>query len=149
MKFKQLEAIGHNIADSLGCGCGFPIGLYFTDVFGEASRSPDGFVVIDFLAGNATSGQVSTELAGAIAMYRDALVALCEKHGTPPSAFNQLTVRYSMENSRRKMLVTVGDHLGHRSTKEYEGLSARRTKVLDPLGRVRPKIVSPRRQTRD
>jgi hypothetical protein len=149
MKFKQLEAIGHNIADSLGCGCGFPIGLYFTDVFGEASRLPNGFVVIDFLAGKSTSGDVSTELAGAVALYREALAALCEKHGTKPSAFNQLSVRYSMENSRRKMIVTVEDRLGHRSIKEYEGLSARRTKVLDSLGRVRPKIVSPRRQTRD
>lgn len=72
-------------------------------------------------------------------MYGNALAALCEKHGTTPSAFSQLTVRYSMFNSRRTMLVTVEDHLGHRSIKEYEGLSGRRTKVLDRFGRVRPK----------
>jgi len=48
MKFKELEAIGHNIADSLGSGVGLPIGVYFTDVFAEASRVPDGVVVIDF-----------------------------------------------------------------------------------------------------
>jgi hypothetical protein len=44
-------AIGHNIADSLGSGVGLPIGVYFTDVFGEASRLPEGFIVIDFLTG--------------------------------------------------------------------------------------------------
>jgi hypothetical protein len=139
MKFKELEAIGHNIADSLGSGVGLPIGVYFTDVFGEACRLPDGVIVIDFLTGKPTSGIVSAGLAGAVAMYRDALAALCEKHGITPSAFSQLTVRYSMVNSRRAMLVTVEDHLGHRSTKEYEGWSGRRTKVLDSLGRVRPK----------
>ena len=139
MKFKQLEAIGHNIADSLGSGVGLPIGVYFTDVFGEASRLPEGFMMIDFLTAKATTGDVSAGLAGAVTMYGNALAALCEKHGTTPSAFSQLTVRYSMINSRRTMLVTVEDHLGHRSIKEYEGLSGRRTKVLDRLGRVRPK----------
>ncbi|HEY3656027.1 MAG TPA: hypothetical protein VGL34_13765 [Steroidobacteraceae bacterium] len=56
MKFKQLEAIGHHIADSLGSGVGLPIGVYFTDVFGEASRLPEGFIMIDFLTAKATTG---------------------------------------------------------------------------------------------
>jgi hypothetical protein len=139
MKFKELEAIGHNIADSLGSGVGLPIGFYFTEVFGEASRSSDGDVVIDFLSGKSVSGDVSADLAGAVAMYRNALAVLCEKHGTTPSAFSQLAVRYSTINSRSTMLVTVADHLGHTSTMEFEGFSGRRTKVLDHLGRVRPK----------
>jgi hypothetical protein len=139
VKFKELEAIGHNIADSLASGVGLPIGVYFTDVFGEASRLKDGFIVIDFLSGKSASGNVSAELAGAVAMYRNALAALREKHDTSISSFSQISVRCSMINSRRSMLVTVGDHLGHSSTKEYEGFSGRRTKVLDQLGRVRPK----------
>ena len=40
MKFDQLRAIGHNIADSLAGGMGLLIGVYRTDIFDEAGPAP-------------------------------------------------------------------------------------------------------------
>ncbi len=51
MKFDELRSIGHNIADSLASGTGLLIGIYGTDIFGEASRSPERFITVDFLTG--------------------------------------------------------------------------------------------------
>ena len=50
MKIGTLRAIAHNIADSLGSGCGLLIGVYDMNVYGEANKSPGGVIAIDFLA---------------------------------------------------------------------------------------------------
>ena len=75
MKFDELRSIGHNIADSLGSGIGFLIGggFYDMDVFGEAGRSAEGFMAIDFLTGETAGAKPSRYLARAIARYRTAL----------------------------------------------------------------------------
>ena len=44
MKFSQLRAIGHNIADSLADGNGFLIGHYDMQLFEEVGRSSEGFI---------------------------------------------------------------------------------------------------------
>lgn len=115
------------------------IGVYEMDVYGEASRSPEGFITVDFLSGTTMGGKPSPYLARAIALYRDALVGLCEKHGASPSAFRELTARYSVDTYDRRFLVTVADHQGHRSVDEYVGTPGKRPRVLDRLGRVRRK----------
>ncbi len=56
VKHDELRSIAHNIADSFADGLGFPIGYYPTDVFGEAGKSPDGFVTVDFLRGAIVAG---------------------------------------------------------------------------------------------
>jgi hypothetical protein len=66
MKFDQLRAIGHNIADSLAGGMGLLIGVYRTDIFDEAGRSPEGFIIVDFLTGTATGASPSPSLARAL-----------------------------------------------------------------------------------
>jgi len=43
------------VADSFASGIGIPIGVYATDVFGEAEESPDGFITVDFLNGKVRS----------------------------------------------------------------------------------------------
>jgi hypothetical protein len=136
MKFRQLESIAHNIADSLGSGIGLLVGVYEMDVFGEARRSPEGYIQVDFLTGTSSGGTPSADLTRAIAMYKKGLADLCEKHGPTPAAFQELVARYS---GRRHMVVTVMDDVGRHSSREFVGTPARRPRVLDQLGRVRPK----------
>jgi hypothetical protein len=77
MKFRQLEAVAHNIADSLGSGVGIPVGAYEMDIFGESTRTSEGFIEVDFLTGKATSRNVSRSFARAVSLYRLGLVRLC------------------------------------------------------------------------
>jgi hypothetical protein len=139
MKFDELRSIGHNVADSLASGVCFLIGYYPTDIFGEASRSPEGFITVDFLAGTCRAGTPSQSLAQAIALFKDALAKLCIRHGTSISAFRELTVRYSTTIHGPRFIVSIEDHRGRHSTDEYVGIPGRRPKVLDDRGRVRRK----------
>jgi len=112
VKLADVRSIGHNIADSLACGNGFLVGLNGTDIFGEACRSPERCIIVDFVSGKVVSGRASRSLAGAIALYGDALADLCKKHGTSPTVFRELTVRYSVDAHGRRFVVTVEDHQG-------------------------------------
>jgi len=62
MKFDDLRSIGHNIAISVGGGVSFLAGEYGLDVFGDASRSPEGFLTVDFLKGTSTGATPSPSL---------------------------------------------------------------------------------------
>ncbi len=135
MKHDELRSIGHNLADSLASGVGFLIGLYTTDVFGEASKSPAGFLIVDFLNGT-IQGHASASLAKAVSLYRDALPSLCEKHGASLSYFRELTARYSVDALGERVLVTVEDQNGRRSTDAYVGAPLRHVKITDSLGRI-------------
>jgi hypothetical protein len=137
MKFDELRSMAHNIADSLASGFGELIGVYEMDVFGEAGRSPEGFIEVDFLTGTSSGGHPSAYLTRAIALYGEALPSLCEKHGTSPSAVRQLRARYFTKGLSTRFVVTVEDTEGRRSTDEYVGLPGRRARVLDSLGRIR------------
>ena len=138
MKFADLRSIGHNIADSLAGGCSFLVGAYDLDIFGEAVRSPEGFITVDFLTGTSSGGATSPSLARSIARYPDALAKLCDRHGASPSAFRVLTARYSTDRSGRRFVVTIEDEKMRRANDEYHGSPGARAKVLDDLGRVRP-----------
>ena len=94
MKFGQLRAIGHNIADSLADGHGFLIGLYYMDIFGEADRVPERYIEVNFLTGTWSGRRPSDSLAKAFRLYAEALPAFCGKHGVPRSAFRELSVRF-------------------------------------------------------
>ena len=139
MKFDELRSIAHNVADSLASGVGLLIGVYEMDIFGEAHRSAEGFITVDFLTGRSSGAKPSPSLARAIRFYRVGLADLCKKHGTSPAAFQELTARYSVGAGRRHILVTIADQRGHRSVDEYVGIPAGRIRTLDHLGRVRRK----------
>jgi hypothetical protein len=139
MKIGILRAIAHNIADSLGSGCGLLIGVYDMNVYGEAKKNPDGVIAIDFLAAKAIQGKVSRPLASAIGRYRAALPNLCAKHGASIEDFKTLTARYSGDGFNRRVVVTVRDRLGRCYVDEYIGIPARHIKVTDHLGRIRTK----------
>jgi hypothetical protein len=139
MKFNVLRAIGHNIADSLASGIGMLIGIYEMDIFGEARRSPDRCITVDFLSGKAVSGHVSLPLSRAIARYGNALAEFCSKHGASPSDFRVLTACYSSDIFGPRFVVTVESQQGRRAVDEYIGWPGRRIRILDQLGRVRRK----------
>ena len=140
MKFGTLTAIGNNIADSVACGMGFMVGVYQMDVFGEASRTPEGYIEVDFLTGNTSGGQPSASLARGLRLYSEtALPQLCASHGGTVSEFRKLNVRFWPGRLFGRYEVLVEDQKGHSSTAEYEGLSGKRVKVPDHLGRLRPK----------
>jgi len=138
MKFAELRLIGHNIAHSLASGIGLLIGVFETDIFGEAERSPARFITVDFLTGTTEGGVPSSSLADAIVRYRDALVELCARHGVPLEAFRKLTACYSVDPTCC-FAVTVENGEGKRSVDEYQGVNGHRKRILDPLGRIRRK----------
>lgn len=81
MKHGELRAFVHNVADSLASGIGLLIGVYGTDVFGEARLSHDGSLTVDFLNGTIVEGGASKSLAAAVSLYREALAKLISDAG--------------------------------------------------------------------
>ncbi|MDH3664592.1 MAG: hypothetical protein OEU92_32020 [Alphaproteobacteria bacterium] len=138
MKFGVLKSIGHNVAYSLASGCGLLIGTYNMDVFGEAARSPNGYIHVDFLSGLVTEGPVSKGLAQALLLYREALQDLCKRHEVDISAFRAFTSRYLADPRDQRFIVTVEDQCGRRSVDEFSAHSGKRVMELDALGRLRP-----------
>jgi hypothetical protein len=139
MKHAELRAIAHNVADSFASGVGLMIGYYEMDVFGEAGRSPGGAIIVDFLHGTVLEGEASPSLRKAVGLYRDALAALCTNAGGSIEDFRELKVRFWASYTKARFTITVEDSAGRRSTTEYGGLPGQRVKVLDQLGRLRPK----------
>ena len=139
MKHDDLRSIAHNIADSLASGIGLLIGHYAMDIFGEAAKSKEGFVTVDFLNGTTEGGTLSASLAKAIKLYSEALPNLCEKQHSSLEYFKSLTARYSSDALDRRVVVTVEDKNGRCSTDEYTGIPLKHIKTLDGLGRIRTK----------
>ncbi|MNE12133.1 hypothetical protein D3C80_1049160 [compost metagenome] len=129
MKFGELKSIGHNIADSLASGVGLMIGVYEMDIFGEAARSSEGYILVDFINGTFSGAEPSATLSKAISLYAQALDELCRKHGTKADAFGELTARYSVDVHGGRFVVTVADQNGRRSTDEYFGTPGRRIRA--------------------
>lgn len=139
MTFGELRSIGHNIADSLASGVGMMIGYYPTDIYGEAAKSAECFVEVDFLKGTAAGAPISQDLRRAVSFYKQAFRELCKRHGTSAGAFAELKVRYVADAQGRRFFVTVADRGGRRVVDEYHGVPGRRVTILDALGRRRPK----------
>jgi hypothetical protein len=136
MKFDQLRAVGHNIADSLADGNGFLIGHFDMRLFEEVRQSSEGFIEVDFLTGASSGGSVSPDLQRAFLLYSGALPLLCLKHGFSGAAFKQLRARFFADG---RFAVTVENNEGRYVTDEYVGSPGRRIKTLDPRGRIRRK----------
>jgi hypothetical protein len=147
MKFGELRSIGHNIANSLAHGNSFLIGVYGMDVFGEAERSTEGFIEVDFVTGVSCGGKPSLSLAHAFELCSRALPMFCRTHGASSAAFRRLSARFFGDKHRRRFIVTVEDQEGRRAVDEYAGVPGRRVKVLDPIGRVRKKPTTRTRVT--
>lgn len=139
MKFGALKSVGHNIADSLASGCSLLIGDYFQDVFGEAAKSPDGFIEIDFLTGTVSHGVASEKLTGAAKELAEALPELCRSHEIDIEAIETLKARFLVADDGPRFIVTVADKSGRSAVDEFAGMPGKRVRELDPQGRVRRK----------
>lgn len=138
MKFATLKSIAHNIADSLGCGIGFMIGVYDEiNIYEEASKTPENYIEVDFLTGQSSGGIPSLWMAKIFEDYAKVLPDFCERHGATVTDFKCLSARYSGIWPETCIVVTIEDQKCKRSIDKYVGLPARRRKVLDHLGRVR------------
>jgi hypothetical protein len=127
MKLGKLKSVGHNLADSFASGMGFFIGVYQTDIFAEAAGEPEGFVVVDFLAGTTTAKSVSAGLRGAITKYMEALPHLCLKHGIDWADLKRLEVRYGTDSVHGPhFTVAVESTDGKQSVDQYVGTPGRR-----------------------
>jgi hypothetical protein len=127
VKFGQLKAIGHNLADSLASGNAMMVGFYDLNVFEEASNSSEGFIVVDFLAGATEGAQPSARLANAIARFREALPEFFEREGADLSDVACQSARFALDRVYgRHFTVTVEDRSGRRSVDRYLGTPGRR-----------------------
>jgi hypothetical protein len=139
MKHAVLRSIVHNVADSLGSGVGLMIGCYGMDIYGEAQRSPTGAITVDFLEATVIEGDLSASLANSVALYRAALAGQCLKEGGSIDDVVEAKARFWPDLRGGRFSVTVSGKDGRRSTTEYVGTPGQRVKILDGLGRVRPK----------
>jgi hypothetical protein len=145
LKFDELRSIAHNLAESFASGgiLVLPTSFGTIHVFTEARRSPEGYIAIDFLSGRSAGARPSPSLARAIEFYGDALADLCGRHGTSPSAFRELTARYSVDKRVKRFVVTTADHHGRLQVDEYMGMPGKRVRTLKRLGRVPSKKSRP------
>jgi hypothetical protein len=139
MKHPELRAIVHNVADSLGSGIGLMIGFYETDIYGEANQSSTGAITVDFLQGAVIEGEPSASLARAVALYRDEFASLCSNAGGSVADFTEAKARFWSDALYCRFTVTVAGRDGRASSTEYAGKPGQRVKVMDTLGRLRPK----------
>ncbi|TAJ69958.1 MAG: hypothetical protein EPO51_20775 [Phenylobacterium sp.] len=103
------------------------LGHDLSDIFGEATNSADGFIVVDFLIGATTGAEPSPDLARTVGEYAKALHGLCERHGSDASAFAALTARYEVDRVYgRQFTVTVEDRSGRISVDRYLGVPGRK-----------------------
>ncbi|GAA0622754.1 hypothetical protein GCM10009422_18420 [Brevundimonas kwangchunensis] len=122
MKFGDLRSVAHNAADSLSSGLGFPIGLYVTDIYGEAGQSPGGVIGVDFLTGQVIEGVASESPGTAVELYRDAFKDLCRRHGCEADLFRVATARFGIDSSLGiHFTVHIEDRNGRTATDRYIG----------------------------
>jgi len=143
MKHAELRSIVHNVADSLGSGIGLIIGHYEMDVYGDAERSHERAITVDFLHGVVIEGEPSTSLVESIALYKTAFADLCSKAGGSIANVVEAKARFWSDALNRHFTVTITDRDGHRSATDYAGIPDQRVKILDPLGRLRPRPSAP------
>jgi hypothetical protein len=127
MKIGELTSFGHNVADSLASGICFMAGIYSVDIFGEASASTEGYIVVDFIAGSTSGSPISAELGRAVRRFSELLAELAERHGLVSSEIKVLSARFGTDPvAGPHFLVTVEAADGRRSVDQYAGVPGRR-----------------------
>ncbi len=121
MKHGALTAIAHNIADSMGSGLGFMIGVWHMAIYTEAAKSPDKHITVDLLTGAITGGPASDNLYKAITEYCDVFPKFCAQHGAASSDFSKCELRFSKDHMGRHLQITVRDLRGKESVTEFRG----------------------------
>ena len=145
MKHGKLHGVARNLADSLAGGLSFvvPNNLIYASVYAEAAANPDGFVEVDLLKGTVIGAFPGGELESAVSLFSAAFPAFCSKHDVDHSDYSECRIRYVARVGGNGYLITVGDRNGVRTVREYVGSKGKRSKEMDRLGRLRPKIIPP------
>lgn len=127
MKIGELASFGHNLADSLASGICFMVGIYSVDIHREAATSPEGHIVVDFMAGSTSGAPVSPGLAHAIRSYSEMLPELARRHGLDASEIKVLCARFGTDPvAGPHFVVTVETSDGRKSVDQYAGTPGRR-----------------------
>ena len=127
MKIGELTSFGHNIADSLASGVCFMAGVYSVDVYGEASASPEGHIIVDFKTGSTSGSPISSGLRRAIHRYSELLSDLAKEHGLEPSEIKVVMARFGIDVvAGPHFSVTVETTDGRRSVDQYAGSPGKR-----------------------
>jgi hypothetical protein len=127
VKFGNLKSLGHNIADSVACGMGFPVGVYVMNVFAEAESEEPGYIEIDFLSASTSGAPASSSLKRAIELYSQALPELAFKQGVDVKDIKTLSVRFGTDPVYGpNFTVTVESMGGRTSTDRYVGMPGKR-----------------------
>ena len=113
--------------------------MIHTAIFAEAAVTPGGFVIVDFLSGTMTGAYLGGELEEAAPLLHSAFPAFCAKHGVDFSDYSMCLVRFVAARGGNSHIITVEDRSGLHTASKYVGMSGRRSKELDDLGRLRPK----------
>ena len=141
MKHNKLHGVAHNFTDSLEGGLSFVVENYVlhTEIYAEAAVNSDGIIVVDFLKGSVKGALAGSDLEYAVPLFKNAFPAFCEKHGVDASDYRAFLVRFLASSGGSGYVVTVEDRNGKRTSREYSRGNGKRTKILDELGRRRPK----------
>jgi len=127
VKFGNLKSLGHNIADSVACGMGFPVGVFIMNVFAEAESEAPGYIEIDFLSASTSGTPVSSSLKRAIELYSQALPDLASKQGVEVKDIKILSARFGTHPVYGpNFSVTVESMGGRSSTDRYVGVPGKR-----------------------
>lgn len=136
MKHAQLQAIVHNVADSLGSGICLMIGYYAVDVYSDARNSPTGTIKVDLLRGVVMEGDAGEALLGALKHIPAALADQCEKAGGSWAEYRRAEVVFHGRRPEPGFTIVVEDQKGKRIETDYQGWPARRPMLVDDNGRL-------------
>lgn len=141
MKHRKLHGVVHNYADSLAGGLSFvvPHCVIQTSVFAEAAANEEGCLLADFLTGKVQGAYPEGEVEHALPLSKNAFPDFCQKHGVDISDYKAFLVRFISGSEGNSYVITVEDHNGRQSSREYLGDVGKRSETLDNLGRRRPK----------
>lgn len=129
MKHDILHSIAHNFVDSYQNGNGFLIGIFGMDVHGEAAKSDDGYLAVDFLTGRVQGGTMSQSLSRATDLYREQLPEFLEKHGAAIADLTVFRAKFWVEGNLRHCSIEIGDGRGKVSERLYANNPLQRIKL--------------------
>jgi hypothetical protein len=138
MKFDVLRSVGHNIAHSLSSGVSLIVGEYEFYIYGEAAKSPAGYMDVDFLTGTTAGMEPSPALARVIVKLAAALPGICERQGVSVLAFRRLEARY-IGAWNGGLLVKVETCDGRSAQDDYSWQNGARPRLPGPRGGTRRK----------
>jgi hypothetical protein len=136
MKHAQLQAIVHNVADSLGSGICLMIGYYAVDVYFDARNSPTGTIKVDLLRGVVVEGDAGEALLGALKQIPAALAEQCERAGGSWDEYRRAEVVFYGRRTEPGFTIVVEDQNGKCTETDYQGWPARRPMVFGDNGRL-------------